>query len=434
MDTRVSYPSGAATRLWAGALTSSSFRVNADFEQDAAAARLVVSANSDLSNPAFVSDWAPVVNSFGINKSYHTVKLTATGLQADTTYYYRLESQGAPNQNDTARTIKTAPAAASAFSFVFGSCTLFPTTSFTYDPIFPAIAADNPLFYMHIGDVDYSDVTSTDIRFIRDVRSRVYRRRKEVDDLHRTVPIVRIWDDHDSGANDNTLDTANAAAIYANGRAVMLETEPLYDLVNPNVLTQVFDIGAVRFIVPDCRSQRRPGNSSIMGRGLGSGDNWDQLSWLTGSSGPLLTAAAAGIKQIFLIISSTWTGGAPDSYDYTAYVGERSAICTAALACGTPVTLLCGDAHESAFDDGTNSGGLAQILSSPLAQTTTLTGSGPYSWLGQTSTNRFQNNRSIYCMVDVSANNVHWTATMKGNPFSGIVPTTLGSVSSTQIR
>lgn len=433
-DTRVSYPSCATSRAWAGALTSSSFKVNADFEQDAAAARLVVSTHSDMSSPVFTSGWVSVVHSFGINKAYHTVSIAASGLQPATLYYYRLESQGAPNSIDAIKSLTTAPAVATAFRFVFGSCTLFPTTSFTYDPIFPAIAVDAPLFYMHLGDIDYSNIASTDIKVIRDARSRVYRARTEVNDLHKTVPIVHMWDDHDSGGNDNTLDTANQATIYVNGRSVMLETVPIYDPVHADVLTQTFDFGKVRFIIPDLRSQRSPTNSTIMGRAYGGGDSWDQFAWLTGATGPLQTAASAGIKQIFLIITSTWTGTVPDNYNYAAYSAERTAICTAALACGVPVTLLTGDAHEAAFDDGTNSGGLAQILSSPLAQTTTLTGSGPYSWKGETSANRFQNNRSIYCVMDVSADNVHWTATMKGNPFTGIVPTTLGSVSSTEIR
>jgi hypothetical protein len=291
--------------------------------------------------------------------------------------------------------------------------------------------------------MDYSDIAATTASTPIDLISRVYRGLGDVDVLHRTTPIGYIWDDHDSGVNDNTDDNPDSLIIHQNIRAALRKTVPFYDFVqaglgetdiNKITLAQTFDIGAVRFIVPDLRSQRSPNNGTIMGRGYGGGDAWDQLSWLTGASGPLGTALAAGIKQIFLVISSTWTGTAADNYNNAAYSAERSAICTAALACGVPVTLLCGDAHEGAFDDGTNSGGLAQILSSPFAQSTTLTGSGPYSWKGETSANRFQNNRSIYCVVDVSADNIHWTATMKGGPYSGNTPTTLGSVSSTEIR
>jgi hypothetical protein len=117
------------------------------------------------------------------------------------------------------------------------------------------------------------------------------------------------------------------------------------------------------------------------------------------------------------------------------FTTEKASINAIIKASTVPVTLLVGDAHEGAFDDGTNSGGRPQIMSSPMAHSTTLTGAGPFSWKGQTVTNRFQNDRSIYCVMDVAADNLSWTATMKGSAYdeSTFAPTTLGSVSSTDL-
>lgn len=438
---RTSYPSGSEVYVWAGALTPTSFRVIADLVQTAHAARLVVSTNSNMSSPVFTSAYVEALISFGVAYSYKTVTLDATGLTSNTTYYYEIQCKDAPGSAGNAiRSIKTAPAAGTAtpFRFAFGSCTAF--SSDVPEPIFRAIALDNPLFYMHIGDMDYSDQASTDAGAQRDVMSRAYRAKSEVDILHRSVPIVYMWDDHDSGVNDNDLATNNQQTILVNGRKVIRETVPLYPSVQTglgetnidrNILSQVFDIGKCRFIVPDIRSQRRISAGTALGRNLGNGDCWDQLSWL---SSAIAQAGTDGMLQIFLVITSTWTGGAYSGYG-DVFTTEKALINTIINASTVPVALLVGDAHEGAFDDGTNSGGRPQIMSSPMAHSITLTGAGPFTWKGQTVTNRFQNNRSIYCVMDVAADNLSWTATMKGSPYdeSTSAPTTLGSVSSTDL-
>lgn len=442
LDMRISYPSGSESMVWAGALTPTSFRVVADFGQTTKGARLIVSPNSNMSSPVFTSAYQPAVNSSGLLFSYSTVILDATGLTPNTKYYYQLQCQDAPDQaGNIIRSLKTAPVAgvASAFRFIFGSCTSFIADS--PEPIFRAIANDAPLFFMHIGDIDYSDVSSTNSGEQRDGLSRAFRAKADVDVMNRTVPFVYMWDDHDSGINDNELGSPNDDTIHINGRQVIRETVPLYPSVQTGlgetnightILSQTFDIGLVRFVVPDIRSQRRISNGTALGRAYGSGDYWNQLAWLTTA---LQAADATSIKQIFLIITSTWTGGTYSGYG-DVFTTERQTICDIIEELNTPVTILVGDAHQGAFDDGTNTGfstdGFAffpQIMSSPLAQSETLTGSGPFSWNGQTASNIFQNNRSIYAMVDVGADNKSWAATMKGGPYDGSNnPTTLGSV------
>jgi hypothetical protein len=446
----VPVPIAAEMLTWHGALTPNGFTVNSDFTPDTLDVQLVVSVNSDLSSPAYSSAFVTPTVSLGDGdiESYKTCIFNVTGLTPNTTYYYGFVFSNPGQIGSFIRTVKTAPTAgqAAAFTFVAGSCSYLNNQSKAYDPSFPAIAAENALFLLHMGDVNYPDPHSTTQGHTRDLATRSYRRRAEVDAMHRSTAVDLIWDNHDASfGNDPYLTMPNAETVIQMARRTWRETVPMYPTVQTglgesnidhNILTHVFDMGLVRFIVPDIRSQRIRANNTALGQALGGGDYWDQRAWLAGA---LTQAATDGMRHVFLISTSTWTGAVNNAFgDW--FTAERTAICDMIEELDTPVTLLVGDAHESAFDDGTNTGfstsGFArfpQILASPLAQLSTLTNSGPYSWNGVTVANRFPSKPNLFTKITMSADNRAWTAVCKGTPFTGDVPSTLGTFSSTDV-
>lgn len=442
---RLSLPSGSETMAWCGAITPTSFIVMADV-YNSGDVRVVVSRLSDVSSRDFVSDYQTPVVTTGSTLSYRSVNFTVTGLDPNTTYYYKFEFKDTPSNVGIIRSMKTAPAAKSASSFRFsvGSCSNL--TGMVKNDIFRAIALDSPLFFMHIGDMTYADVATTNAGEQRTKISRQYRFFPGVDILNRTVPLTYIFDDHDVGINNVTLDDTNAETIMRNSRTVVRETTPIYPPVQLSLgetnldrvtMTQVFDIGRARFIKPDCRSQRRLSTLKAMGNGKGPGDYWDQMTWLNQA---LIQAETDGMAYIFLVISSTWTGGTYAAYGDN-YTAERQAICDMIENLNTPVCIISGDCHECAADSGENTGfstsGFAffpQIVSSGLVQPSPLTGAGPFTWNGAVNGKRYNVVAGMYTVLDITDNGTFtWAATFKGEPInpSTFAPATLGSVSST---
>lgn len=456
-----------ASGIWCGNVTPTSFTVCFDVSEECSVG-LVVSTNADLSNP-IVTLTGVATPTEGVDLStlgsatplyFYPVKIDVTGLASNTTYYY------APTINTVLQTsnvqqMKTFPAAGqpASFSFAFGSCSFPFNLSMTpasaaqwQTKVFQAIARDNPLFFLHMGDIDYSDVQQNDVRLQRSRNSRTIRRNGDFTSMCRTVPFVYMYDDHDFAGNDSFLNstyiTKDAVEVIGqNTRLAARETIPLYppvqaDLgftdINEIILTQKIDVGLIRFLIPDIRAQRRNDVTppTCLGRGTGDGDYWNQQAWLLEQ---LAVAKEDGIKYIFLISTATWTGAAFASWPDVFYV-ERTVVCDGVQSSETPVCLLVGDAHESAPDDGANTGVFStdtygrfpQLMSSPLSTQGTLTAAGPFSWNGQSL--RYQNNASIYCLVEVTHTNntLSWTATFKGNPIDPTTcePTTLGVVSS----
>lgn len=434
VDSRLTYPTGAAVHVWAGGVTSSGFKVNADVTQTVEAARISVSANSDMSSPLYVSAYQVPTFSQGIQLGYKTVAFAISGLSPNTKYYYLLSFQDAASQGDIIRSLTTAPVAATAFSFADASCSdLYPTGAVKAQysaPVFQAIAADAPAFLLHTGDLIYSDISLTSIGAQRDANARKFRDCLDADIMNRTVPIMYCLSDHDYGVNDCSLDSPNAAAIFANTQTVFGETVPAYPLPLPGYLAFTATYGLVRFIILDAYAA-----SSYIGNVcLGA----TQLAWLQTQ---LNQAASDGMEWVFIAQGRTWTGGTNKGFS-DSFPTERQAICDMIEGCSVPVCLLVGDAHAHAFDDGTNTAfstdGFAffpQILASGLLQIPS-SGTGPYSWNGSTNIYDFGadgHRHSAYALITMSADNTSWSATIKGDPInsSTFAPTTIASASST---
>ncbi|MFV5363063.1 alkaline phosphatase D family protein [Acinetobacter oleivorans] len=145
-----------------------------------------------------------------------TVKVDATGLQADTIYYYRFHFG---NKTSPVGQTKTLPVSTNKVSFAVCSCSNYPAGYFY---VYREIAKQNVDVVIHLGDYIYeygSDGYATEdaeklgrtlpsdnnkeIIKLEDYRKRyaLYRQDKDLQAAHQRHPFIVIWDDHEL-AND----------------------------------------------------------------------------------------------------------------------------------------------------------------------------------------------------------------------------------------
>jgi alkaline phosphatase D len=154
--------------------------------------------------------------------SDYTLKVDVTGLAAGTTYFYRFTS--GDNVSDTGIT-KTLPEdAVDQVRFVVLSCSNFPAGYFHVYA--EAAATEDVDAVLHLGDYLYEyapgEYASADaealgrvvepaseILSLDDYRARYAQHRSDPDlqELHRTLPFIAVWDDHEV-ANDTWKDGA----------------------------------------------------------------------------------------------------------------------------------------------------------------------------------------------------------------------------------
>jgi len=432
---------GTAVRIWAGALTDTSFAVCCDIEGDGPA-RLIVATDNLLQNQIYRSEAKVPMQTPGENGAiWQPVRFDVVGLNPNTTYYYAVEVAGvlAP---DATRSVKTMPFSGepAAFSFVFGSCTDFRLTATA--PSLDAIRQEpGLLFWMHMGDLAYTDINVADIRLHRSRITRLrYRNLETPEKVNRTLPIVYVPDDHDSSDNDGHWDKVHASGahdhtIIEHMLQAYYETVPHYPLVpeaEKKALSQTFTVGKVRFVVMDTRSQRRyeVGTPTILGNGSNPPQSWDQYSWVCEQ---LIRARDDGMNLIFLVSPASWNNTVHAGWEHH-YSNERTALSD--FIRDTPglpqVVLLTADSHISAADDGTmtdgsTGGGLTmpQFMSSPY-RALPLGVASPFYWLGEHA--EFTGDHQ-YTRVDVAADG-NFTVSIKGEPYANGVATTRKVLSS----
>lgn len=132
----------------------------------------------------------------------NSLKTRVGGLDPDTVYFYGWESKQGNSPVGRTKTAKPASSAA-ATRMAFSSCQNYPVGFFNGHQ--EAAALDPLDLYLFLGDYQYEyDNTETredgfatvDLQSYRD-RYKIYRADKGLREVHRTQPIVHIWDDHE---------------------------------------------------------------------------------------------------------------------------------------------------------------------------------------------------------------------------------------------
>jgi alkaline phosphatase D len=334
---------------------------------------LVLSRNPDLSAPtysAFGNTAAPAGN---------TLTLTVQGLTPDTTYYYGVEVAGVlrPEAKSRGR-FHSFPLGRSSFKIAFASCSDFRSPD---QRAFEAIAQEDPLIFIHMGDLHYIDTNSTNIEDYRANYDAVLNEPSE-SAFFRQIPIAYMWDDHDFCGNDS-----NASSLGRDtARSAYKERTPHYPIAAGagGTMAQAFTIGRVRVIITDLRSgadqpsKKESASKTHMGTA--------QKNWFKQE---LISARDAGFPLILWVSSNPWIAALnplQDSDNWSGYATERVELANFIRDNRlTNLVILSGDMHALAYDDGTNSdyatGGGAPITvlqAASLTQDGTIKG-GPYA-------------------------------------------------------
>lgn len=390
-----------------GGVTPTSAIVKAKVAREGMNVRLAVSRNALMSSPQYTKAVKSDTNSNNV------VAFPVENLQPDTDYYYALEIDGRLDRKKRGQ-FRTFPVPGPAsFQIAFASCG---RTGSTRD-VFDRIREHRPLFYMNMGDFHYEDINTNQPSRFRAAYDAVLASPQQAD-LYRTVPLVYMWDDHDYGGNNASKKSKSHIAA----RAVYDEYVPHYPFVNPEPdepINYSFSVGRVKFIIADLRSERDEPRvkdepkKTLMGEKqkkwfkdelLAANGRYPLIFWMT--SVPWI--GERGQSPYSTLKTNVWgyihhsqsnlfnvrtnragrnpNGGGGDEDHWSAFSYERREIADFIKSNHIRgVSILHGDSHMLAADDGSNAdyatGGGAPIpvmCGGPLDQNPSLKG-GPYS-------------------------------------------------------
>lgn len=149
-----------------------------------------------------------------------TAKVDATGLTAGTAYFYRFVHDGVPSPVGRTRTL---PASASSVKLAVMSCTNYPAGLFN---VYSEVSRSDAEFAIHLGDYIYEysangyassgaaalgrvSMPGNELLTLTDYRTRHAQYKSDPDskNLHASLPLIAVWDDHEV-ANDGYTDGA----------------------------------------------------------------------------------------------------------------------------------------------------------------------------------------------------------------------------------
>jgi len=235
------------------------------------------------------------------------------GLDADTTYHYRVERDGQTPFDGQTFTLRTAPppGAPALVKLAFGSC----MSSTDFPDIWPQIDRQQVQGMVLLGDTPYIDSTDTLQNRLKHRELIAY---PPIADLVRKVACWGTWDDHDFGANNSHSRIHNARGV----RQVFTEyrAHVNYGEDGRGVYTR-FRHGPVEVFILDTRSFWKSGPSPVDGKTptlLGA----RQLKWLMDG----LKASDAPFKVLCsgMIWNSKSASGSAD--DWMTCPPERDAV------------------------------------------------------------------------------------------------------------
>lgn len=361
--------------LWSGAVTATSATVLAAFtERLAAVPALLVDTTRGLDGARRVEGRASKAPSRRRDERI-VIEYRLDGLRPDTEYFTGFQAA-----SGTRARFRTFGAGPFSFTVAFSSCAggtrPVPMSHVSNSGVFAAIGDLDPHLFIHMGDLHYYNINGP----ARAVDLLLERFRRGLDRvlsqeyqalLYRRTPIAYVWDDHDYGLDDadSRSPTRVAARLYY-GTDIPHYPLPLAPL-NDGPIAQVFDIGRVRFLMSDVRSERLPAAGTMLGA--------QQKAWLLAE---LERAAADQVPLLVWVNPVPWITEDGSGDGWGRYAAERREIGDriTALGLGSRLVMLSGDAHMLAFDDGRNNrhGGFIVAQAAPLDRFLRHKG-GPYS-------------------------------------------------------
>lgn len=394
--------------LWSGAITATSATVRCGFtalpgERPGAPPPFLLGEERDLRDARAVE--GTIIPAPSATYPHRVVvDYALTGLKPDREYFggYRPAS-------GTRVRFRTFGAGAFSFTAAFASCAggtrMVPLSHVSNSEVFAAIQELDPHVFIHMGDLHYYNLTGA----ARPIEPLTGQFRRALDRVlsqehqalfYRQTPIVYMWDDHDFGPNDADGTSPSRDAV----RAFYATDVPHYALpLSPNAdgpICQTFDVGRVRFLTTDSRSERLPSRKTLLGQ--------RQFAWMIDELG---RAAQDKVPLVVWVNPVPWITRDDDVEGWGSYAAERKALGEriTALGLGPRLLMMSGDAHWLAFDDGRNNahGGFVVAQAAPLDRFIQKKG-GPYSHEPP------QQRNGQFAMLQVEDTGAEITATVQG--------------------
>lgn len=364
-------PASVVAGPWSGNITPTSATVNVVISEAGEPIRVIASTSPDLSNPIF-SSMAVTQEASG-----NAVRLDLSGLAPLTIYHYAVEIGGVPvTTGDLKGKLITHPAPGPAsFKFSFASCGHYADAS---QYVYESIVNENPLFFIHMGDMNYDNINSINVADYRNT----YTKQVTQDQLGRVCRAMGmnyIWDDHDYAGNNSDKSSIGRAAV----RQVYRERFPHYPLpagASNAAIYQAYKVGRVQFILTDLRSERDPvaitdnASKSIMGAVQ---KQWfkDQLVAARDSETPLIVWLSSVPFISTSLAGDGWGRFQTERREILEFIRDNRI---------QNICIISGDMHALALDDGTGTHNYVAGVRIPvfhaaaLARVGTIKG-GPYT-------------------------------------------------------
>lgn len=296
--------------------------------------RLAVAPNAIMSTPVF-SDPVETVS--------RSAKMTVTGLTPGTQYWCAVEADGTIDMN-TLGTFTTPQTGAHSFKIAFAGDGLTGTNAAVFD----TIRAQNPLMFIHLGDLHYENIATNSPDLFRAAFNSVLSSARQ-GQLYREVPTAYVWDDHDFGANNSNGSSASRPAACE----VYRERVPHYPLEEEDedgAIYHSFTIGRVMFIMTDQRS--RSSSASATDNSSKTMLGTAQKTWFKN----LLADPDNEDKFFVWVCPRTWVTAASAGADHWGgFTTEQTELMDHIKTyCVDRICILSADAHFLAIDDGSN--------------------------------------------------------------------------------
>jgi len=277
----------------------------------------------------------------------YTAVIELEKLEPATTYYYRAAVAGKPPGYIAHFVTAPRPDDVAKISFCFSGDTRESYKPFT---IMNAVRAQQPDFFVHLGDTIYADRGGK----ARQLNEFWAKYRGNRDDAAQQLcfsemSVYVIWDDHE--VEDDYLPGSPLAPI---GRRAFLDYWPIRrDSQEPERIYRAFRWGkALELILLDARQYRNRKHGTMLGQ--------VQKEWLFEE----LSRSQAIFK--FIATSVPMAGGGDDRWD--GYPNERTEILQFIKQRKIPgVIFISADLHCAAITQIPRSGGLKDITAGPLA-------------------------------------------------------------------
>lgn len=364
-----STPVPSLTHQIVGAQSSSGFTAAFKTSDVATGVRLAVSTSPSMTSPTYFGPVTPDSGGYS--------KVTATGLAADTQYYFAAELDSVLGTRvGKVRTLPTAGTAAS-FGFAAASCALAGSTDSVFDAIRTRVGADSKtaLFFSHLGDLQYvyggGATAPADETALTAAAEQALTSAPQMA-LYESTSISYTWSDVDFGGSNSD----GTYACNPSQQNVYRKIWPHPSSIPATTgIYRTWVVGRVRFIQTDSRSfmslKSSTDNSSKTMLGA------TQKQWLKDQ------LVAAEPFKVWLH-DNNWQGPAsnPGNLDtWQAFNTERTEIGSYISANSAAIGKLLyihGDTHSLAADDGTNNpyGGFPFVCCAPMDQSASVWGLG----------------------------------------------------------